>query len=450
LKSNKQFIISLCLLLIVGLLSACGTSNNKNNGNSQNSNVSTTDNTNESQETVTISLLTDNTQDAVDTARVMIDAFQVKYPNIKVVHETRPSGGEGDNFVKTRLATGDMNDVFFYNTGSLMQALNPEANLLDLTDEPFMDRVQNSFKSTATHNGKVYAAPAGAAMGGGWFYNKKVYAELALSVPKTWDELIANNEKIKAAGIVPVIGTYKDDWTSQMIVLADYYNVQVKQPNFADDYTNNKIKFAENAAALRSFEKLQEIYEKGFLNADFLATNYDTGLKMLAEGTGAHYPMLSFAIPAWEQNFSDNIDDIGFFAQPGDSEGENGLTVWMPGGAYISKNSKYIEETKKFVDFVSSVEGMEVWATVSKPSGPYMIDDAVMPDDVASAVKDMLPYFESGTNAPALEYVSPIKGPNLPQITTEVGSGIKSALEGAGEYDKDVIKQAQQLGLEGW
>ena len=39
-------------------------------------------------------------------------------------------------------------------------------------------------------------------MGGGIFYNTKIYEELGLSVPKTWDEFMANNEKIKAAGKV--------------------------------------------------------------------------------------------------------------------------------------------------------------------------------------------------------------------------------------------------------
>jgi raffinose/stachyose/melibiose transport system substrate-binding protein len=38
----------------------------------------------------------------------------------------------------------------------------------------------------------------------------------------------------------------------------------------------------------------------------------------------------------------------------------------------------------------------------------------------------------------------------LEQITVEVGSGLKSAAEGAALYDKDVKKQAQQLGLPGW
>jgi raffinose/stachyose/melibiose transport system substrate-binding protein len=63
----------------------------------------------------------------------------------------------------------------------------------------------------------------------------------------------------------------------------------------------------------------------------------------------------------------------------------------------------------------------------------------------------MMPYFEQdGSTAPALEFLSPIKGPLLEQITVEVGSGIRSAADGAALYDEDVRKQALQLGVEGW
>jgi raffinose/stachyose/melibiose transport system substrate-binding protein len=51
---------------------------------------------------------------------------------------------------------------------------------------------------------------------------------------------------------------------------------------------------------------------------------------------------------------------------------------------------------------------------------------------------------------PALEFVSPVKGPALEQITVEVGSGIRSPQDAAARYDEDVKKQAQQLGLPGW
>ena len=40
-------------------------------------------------------------------------------------------------------------------------------------------------------------------MGGGILYNKNVYAKLGLTVPKSWAEFEANNDKIKAAGDHP-------------------------------------------------------------------------------------------------------------------------------------------------------------------------------------------------------------------------------------------------------
>ena len=52
--------------------------------------------------------------------------------------------------------------------------------------------------------------------------------------------------------------------------------------------------------------------------------------------------------------------------------------------------------------------------------------------------------------SPALEFLSPVKGPSLEQITVAVGSGLTSAEEGAKQYDADVEKQAKQLGLPGW
>jgi raffinose/stachyose/melibiose transport system substrate-binding protein len=66
-------------------------------------------------------------------------------------------------------------------------------------------------------------------------------------------------------------------------------------------------------------------------------------------------------------------------------------------------------------------------------------------------VADLLPYFqEDGATAPALEFLSPIKGPALEQITVEVGSGLRTAADAAALYDLDVEKQAQQLGLPDW
>jgi raffinose/stachyose/melibiose transport system substrate-binding protein len=65
-------------------------------------------------------------------------------------------------------------------------------------------------------------------------------------------------------------------------------------------------------------------------------------------------------------------------------------------------------------------------------------------------IADMQAYVDGDLSAPALEFLSPIKGPALEQLTVEVGSGITTAEKAAAEYDADVVKQAKQLGIDGW
>ena len=403
-------------------------------------------------QSTTLTYLIPSGADGVAVAEELVKSFEAANPDINIEIETRPGGSEGDNLVKTRLATSSMADVFRYNSGSLFQAINPQQFLVDLTSEPWQADVQDSFKQVVTaSDGTVRGAPMGAAMGGGIYYNKAIYSELGLSVPKTWAEFMANNEKIKAAGKVAVIQTYGDTWTSQLFVLADYYNVSAAEPDFAANYTAGTAKFATDKVAQRGFDKLQETFDAGLFNEDFGAAKYDDGLRMVASGEGAHYPMLTFATTAIVASYPDLIDNVGFFAQPGDDAAKNGLTVWMPDGIYIPTTTSNLDAAKKFVAFVASVEGCEAQTRAGGASGPYLVNGCTLPDDVPPAVTDMLPYFaDGGQNGPALEFLSPIKGPALEQITVEVGSGIRPAADGAALYDEDVRKQAQQLGLPGW
>ena len=168
---------------------------------------------------MTLSFLIDDNQVTIDSAEALTAAFTAANPNVTFEIETRPGGGEGDNIVKTRLATGEMTDIFWYNTGSLFQALNPTETLVPITDEPFVENIVDSFLPTVTAEDNVYGVPSQTAMGGGVLYNKAIYEDLGLSVPTNWDEFAANNEAILAAGIAPVGQTYTDTWTSQLFVL---------------------------------------------------------------------------------------------------------------------------------------------------------------------------------------------------------------------------------------
>ena len=73
-----------------------------------------------------------------------------------------------------------------------------------------------------------------------------------------------------------------------------------------------------------------------------------------------------------------------------------------------------------------------------------------MPSNAPALVADEAKYQDAGTTGLALEFISPIKGPNLEKILVQVGSGITKAAAGAALYDNDVTAEAQQLGLPGW
>ena len=235
-----------------------------------------------------------------------------------------------------------------------------------------------------------------------------------MKVPTSWAEFKANNDKIKAAGkVTPIEQTYGDTWTAQLFVLGDFANVAKKDPNWAEEYTANKRKYVDQPA-LQSFENQQDAFKSGYFNKNFASAKYDDGVKAVATGTAAHYPMLSSAIAAINQNFKDNVDDIGFFALPAQDAADTQMTIWLPNAVYIPKTTEgaKLEAAKKFVAFINSPEGCQIQNEINTVTGPYVVHlraadrrprhgqgRAEVPDD--------------GKSSPALEFVSPIKGPNL-------------------------------------
>uniref|UniRef100_A0A942T6E7 Extracellular solute-binding protein n=1 Tax=Neobacillus citreus TaxID=2833578 RepID=A0A942T6E7_9BACI len=401
---------------------------------------------------VEITYQADNGPATAATAKPLIEAFEKANPDITVKFDTRPQGTDGDNLVKTQLSTGEMADVFNYNSGSLMQALNPDNTLTDLSDESWAGDVDPQFTKVVSTDNGMYGAPFGTSFGGAVMYNKKVYEELGLSVPTTWDEFISNSEKIKDAGdVAPIIQTYGDTWTSQLFVLGDFANITAQQDDWATQYTKNKESYAKQPA-LAGFEHLAEGKDKDLYNEDFASATQANGLKMLADGTGAQYPMLTNAISALEQDSPDAVADIGAFALPAEDADDTNLTIWEPNGLYIPKTTTgdKLEAAKKFIAFANSSEGCKVQNDTGTPGGPYVISTCSLPDDVPPMIDDLQKYLDDGKASPALEFLSPIKGPNLEKICVQVGSGITTAAKGAEQYDQDVVQQAQQLGIKGW
>ena len=265
---------------------------------------------------------------------------------LHVETEINPGGSEGDNIIKTRIASNDLPDFVVYNSGSKLYDLNPSRCFLDIKDWDLVSRVDDAFLSSVTIDSAVYGLPQSSTQAGAIIYFKPDYEELGLEVPKTWDEFLGNCAKLKEAGKTPVELTAGDTWTTQVLFLGDYYNINAEYPAFAQEYTEGKAKYADIPVATRSWTKYEDLVD--YLNADKSAATVTDGNFAIGTGEATHWFILTQQLPLIIAEAEDQ-SQIGVFAIPGDDPENQGLTVWEPMSFYIWKDSKNIDAVKGFL-----------------------------------------------------------------------------------------------------
>lgn len=442
---KKMIALMLSMTLLAGFFSGCGGGSSDSKTSQTDAQAKSNGEDNKSGEIRELSVLVD-TDTSMKGFQAVV-ALAEETLGIKINMDTRPGGSDGDNIVKTRLASGDMADLCLYNSGALLSALNPAEYFIDISGVAFVDRLDDTYKETISIDGATYGVPFSSSMAGAVLYSKEMYEKYNLEVPKTWEEFMTNCEVLKKAGETAIIGTFADSWTSQVAFLGDNYNLMAQDPEFVKKFEEGEAKFATTPAALRSFEKLADT--TSYYNEDYLAATYDDGCDMIANGEGGHWFMLTQALSNIYELYGDDINKIGVFAVPGDEAANQGLTVWMPSTLYGNKNSDNVDLIKEFMEFYVSDEALNAYTSAILPDGPYCIKDYELPENAYDAVStDMQSYFDSGKTEVAMEFLTPVKGSDAPSICQELGSGQTTPEQAAEKYDDDCAKQAMQLGLD--
>lgn len=364
---------------------------------------------------------------------------------IHIETEIRASGGDGDNQVKTRLASGEMTDLCGYNSGSKLGELNPEENFIDISGEEFAQRLDDTYKTavSAGSDTAVYGIPLTATMSGAILYNKEVYEENNLEIPHTWDDFLKNCDVLKEAGIDAVVGSLGDSWTIQVPYLGDHYNVLAGEPDFAEKFEAGETKYATSEAGLKSFQKLEDL--QSYFNEDYTATTYADACDKLVNGEAGHYFILTQALSSIYELYGDEVNKIGLMGIPGDDPENHGLTVWEPTSIYGNANSDKKEDILRFMEFYTSDEALDAFTEAQKPDGPYCIKGYELPEDSYDAVKQAQEYFDAGKVNVALEFQTAVKGTNCEYICSELATGQTTAEEAAQAYDDDCKNRLRSL-----
>ncbi|TNC48324.1 carbohydrate ABC transporter substrate-binding protein [Rubellimicrobium rubrum] len=109
----------------------------------------------------------------------------------------------------SRILGGDPMDAFQFNHGRQAEELMEAGLLLDLTDvaeaEGWKDLVNPpSLLDACTIEGRVYCAPVNIHSWQWMWLNNKVYTDLGLTVPTTWQEFVDTADEVRAAGKIPL------------------------------------------------------------------------------------------------------------------------------------------------------------------------------------------------------------------------------------------------------
>jgi ABC-type glycerol-3-phosphate transport system substrate-binding protein len=301
-------------------------------------------------------------QPCPDTA--LAKAYEKGHPGVTIKVVAEPTG----NFYQALLAAS------ISRTGPDIAQLWPGGYwstvakyLVNLRSDLTVARLKQSptsqyFAVNSDLNGDVIAAPeiAGVYMA---FYNKALFAKVGLTSPPTdWAQLDSDAQKLKAAGITPILegpppgvaefgGIQDFSYLASALPIQDWNNL-----------VDGKLSY-DNPTLVAQLSKWAELYAKGYINRDALTTH--TAQSGFESGKGA---MLmndgSWDIASYYQALGKNL---GVFLQPFSVTPQHSF-VEVDGTAYgVMSYSRNKTAAEQYTTWMYGPEGQSIIAHEGQP-----------------------------------------------------------------------------------
>ncbi|KRQ86513.1 Multiple sugar-binding protein precursor [Caloramator mitchellensis] len=283
-------------------------------------------------------------QEAKETFEKLIQKFEQENPDIDVVQSNPP---EASTVLRTRMAKRDVPDIVSVGGDVTYADLAKAGAFEDLTDSQELQKIHPQYVQMLKDISgldKVYAIPY-AVNANAVIYNKKLFNELGLTVPKTWDEFIAVAEKTKKAGKIPFYFTFKDSWTT--LPAFNVLAADTQGDSFFAERREGKTTFKERYK--EAADKFLKLVEYG--HNDNFGKGYVDGNIAFAKGESVMYLQGIWAIPEIKKANPDI--ELGVFPYPVTNDpSKNKVVSGVDLLFAISKTSKNPEAARKFVNFL--------------------------------------------------------------------------------------------------
>jgi multiple sugar transport system substrate-binding protein len=276
-----------------------------------------------------------------------LDDFEAKHPDIKVKLEVISE--QYMDVIKTRLIGGEGPDVFYLDAFEAPALI--ESGVLEpldqyVTEDFDVEDFEKPLLEAFQKDGKTYGFPKDYSTLA-LFYNKKMFEEAGVEVPKTWDELREVSKKLTKDGVYG-FGVAPE--------LARLYFIA--ESNGGDVVKDNKANFAtpEVVKALQPIVD-QHLIDKTSVEPKEVGANW--GGEMFGQEKVAMVLEGNWAIPFLEETFP-NVE-FGTAEVP-TINGKKGTMAYTVAYAMNAASEKK-EAAWKLISYLTGKDGMKTWTS---------------------------------------------------------------------------------------
>ena len=291
---------------------------------------------------VTLTLWSWRTEDVDTYNNKIFKVFEDENPGITVDFEAPVVNTEYNQSLTTALAGSDGPDLAMVRAYGGLQGWTSDLLPLDDIVPGLTDIAPAVLQGSKGTDGKIYSVPT-VTQTTQMFYNKDIFDQHGLSVPKTWDDFIKVNDTLLAAGVTPIALGAKDGWVLPMfsdIVGAARYGGTA----FEKKVTSGGTTFSDPdyVAALQVVKDLQKYLNEG---DNVTGVAYTDSQTEFASGLAAMYAGGTYELTTFKtQNPDINVGTFPVPTPPGSVSDKPVVPAYADGGWAI--NAKIAPEKK--------------------------------------------------------------------------------------------------------
>ncbi|CAL9651852.1 extracellular solute-binding protein [Streptomyces sp. enrichment culture] len=283
-----------------------------------------------------------------------VDAFNKANPDTQI-EDTAYQNDAYKTKIKTAIGAGQAPTIIWGWGGGTLRTYAEAGQVEDLTawfdENP--DVKKGLFPSSfgaATVDGKIYAMPCETVQPIVLYYNKRVFDQVKVDPPETWDDLMALVPKFKAKGIAPISLGGQSRWTNMMWL--EFLFDRIGGPAVFQAAIEGEKNAWSHPDAIKALTALQDLVKAGGFVKGFSSITADSNADQALLYTDRAATMLhgawSYGIQQADGGDFVPSGSLGFMSFPAVEGGKGDLsdTVGNP-AQYLSISSKASAEEKK-------------------------------------------------------------------------------------------------------